>query len=417
MHGSPDHCSTATRRDGAGSLESVEGMRSLDEFATAKLDELDRQSLRRELVDTTRVTGISAARNGRRLLSFCCNDYLNLTHHPAPSRRPRSRRSRVYGVGAGASRLVTGNHPLYAELEAAARAAARAPRRPACSAPAISPTPASSRRWSGRDDLIADRRTVACLPVGRRAAVARDRRAFRHNDVDHARSAARPNIARRHRARADRHRRRVLDGRRPRAAARALARWRSGYDAWLMIDDAHGLGVLGGGRGSTFAHGAPADIPLQMGTLSKAIGGYGGYLCASHAVIDLMRNRARTLIYSTGLPPADGRGGDRRARPDRARARLRGAAARQGEGLRPRAPDLPEADEPDRARRDRRGRGGARRLAAAGGAGLPGRRRSGRRPCRTAPRGCASPSRPSIPTPRSSASPTVVRDRILARAA
>jgi 8-amino-7-oxononanoate synthase len=72
-----------------------------------------------------------------------------------------------------------------------------------------------------------------------------------------------------------------------------------------MTDDAHGIGVVGNGRGSTFAHGAPVDVPLQMGTLSKAIGGYGGYLCASAAVIDLIRNRARTFIYSTGLPPAN----------------------------------------------------------------------------------------------------------------
>ena len=74
------------------------------------------------------------------------------------------------------------------------------------------------------------------------------------------------------------------------------------YNAWLMTDDAHGLGVIGNGRGSTAQSGA--EVPLQMGTLSKAIGGYGGYLCASKAVIELMCNRARTLIYSTGLPPA-----------------------------------------------------------------------------------------------------------------
>jgi 8-amino-7-oxononanoate synthase len=74
------------------------------------------------------------------------------------------------------------------------------------------------------------------------------------------------------------------------------------HDAWLMSDDAHGLGVIGGGRGSGAAVGA--DVPLQMGTLSKAVGAYGGYLCASGPVIELMRNRARTLVYSTGLPPA-----------------------------------------------------------------------------------------------------------------
>ena len=71
-----------------------------------------------------------------------------------------------------------------------------------------------------------------------------------------------------------------------------------------MSDDAHGLGVLGGGRGSSFVGNSHIPVHLQMGTLSKAVGSYGGYLCASASVIDLMRNRARTLIYSTGLPPA-----------------------------------------------------------------------------------------------------------------
>jgi 8-amino-7-oxononanoate synthase len=75
------------------------------------------------------------------------------------------------------------------------------------------------------------------------------------------------------------------------------------HDAWLYSDDAHGLGVVGGGRGS--AHLFPeAQIPFQMGTLSKAVGGYGGYLCASRAVIDLIKTRARTVVYSTGLPPS-----------------------------------------------------------------------------------------------------------------
>jgi 8-amino-7-oxononanoate synthase len=76
------------------------------------------------------------------------------------------------------------------------------------------------------------------------------------------------------------------------------------HDAWLMIDDAHGLGVLGDGRGSVHASGSKIPVELQMGTLSKALGSYGGYLCASKSVIDLIRTRARTLIYTTALPPA-----------------------------------------------------------------------------------------------------------------
>src|SRR5690606_32559939 len=68
-------------------------------------------------------------------------------------------------------------------------------------------------------------------------------------------------------------------------------------------DDAHGLGVLGGGRGSAAAAG-DVEVPLQMGTLSKALGGYGGYLCASRPVIDLIATRARSFVYATALPPA-----------------------------------------------------------------------------------------------------------------
>jgi 8-amino-7-oxononanoate synthase len=75
------------------------------------------------------------------------------------------------------------------------------------------------------------------------------------------------------------------------------------HDAWLMTDDAHALGVIGGGRGSAFASEPPLEIPLQMGTLSKAAGAYGGYLCASEPVAELVRNRAPSFVYSTGLPP------------------------------------------------------------------------------------------------------------------
>src|ERR1700726_2246611 len=92
-------------------------MRSLDEFAAAKLAELERANLRRRLVDTTRLDGIWALRNGRRLLSFSCNDYLNLSQHP-DIKAAAIEALQQYGVGSGASRLVTGNHPLFAELEA-----------------------------------------------------------------------------------------------------------------------------------------------------------------------------------------------------------------------------------------------------------------------------------------------------------
>ena len=289
-------------------------MRSLDEFATAKLGELERNSLRRALVDTTRVTGIWLLRNGRRLLSFSCNDYLNLTHHPAVT-EAAIEALRIYGVGAGASRFVTGNHPLFGELEARlARlkdtrgglrfrlGLSRQSRHHPCAGRAARSRP--------------DRRARPCLPVGRSAAVAGDHRGpYRHADVGHV-EVLLAELRRRHeRALIATDGVFSMDG--DIAPLHGLAALAQQHDAWLMSDDAHGLGVVGGGRGSSFVQATKADVPLQMGTLSKALGAYGGYVCASAAVVDLIRNRARTVIYSTGLPPAIVAARDRRARRDR----------------------------------------------------------------------------------------------------
>ena len=274
-------------------------MQSLDDFAAAKLAALDRGGLRRVLAETAR-GALYVERDGRRLLSFSCNDYLNLTQHPALKAAAIAATER-YGVGSGASRLVTGNHPLYAELEA--RLARLKGTDAACvfgsgflANTGIIPA------FVGSDDLILlDELSHACLWAGARLARAITL-AFRHNDVDHA-----DDLLRQHRGR---HPRALIatdgvfsmDG--DLAPLVELGEIARRHDAWLLSDDAHGIGVVGGGRGSSFAGGTPADVPLQMGTLSKAIGGYGGYLCASRPAIELLHNRARSLIYSTGLPPA-----------------------------------------------------------------------------------------------------------------
>jgi 8-amino-7-oxononanoate synthase len=275
-------------------------MQSLNDFAQTKLDDLRRRSLHRALSDTEREDGLWIERNGKRLLSFACNDYLNLTQHPAVKQSAIEAIER-YGVGSGASRLVTGNHPLYAALETrlahlkGAEAAVVFGSGYLANS-GIIPT------LIGSDGLVlVDELAHACIWAG--AQLSRGKvLSFRHNDIAHLRS-----LLAEHRAEHT-HALIVTDGvfsmdgdLAPISELSAVAKQ---YDAWLMTDDAHGIGVLGGGRGSAFVSGEHADVPLQMGTLSKALGAYGGYLCASAPVIDLIRNRARTLIYSTGLPPA-----------------------------------------------------------------------------------------------------------------
>ena len=266
-------------------------MPSLDDFAKAKLAELERAHLRRALADTERTDGVWTVRNGRRLLSFSCNDYLGLSQHPELKAAAIATIER-HGVGAGASRLVTGNHPLYAELEA--RLARLKSSEASCvfgsgylANAGIAPV------FAGRDDLILiDELAHSSLWAGARLSRA-NIHAFRHNDMKHVAA-----LLGEHRAR---HRRALvvtegvfsMDG--DRAPLRELAALAERHDAWLLADDAHDLDFAAANR---------ADVPLRIGTLSKALGAYGGYVAASKPVIDLIRNRARTLIYSTGLPPA-----------------------------------------------------------------------------------------------------------------
>ena len=272
-------------------------MRSLDEFANGKLAALERARLRRTPVVTVR-DGIYAERGGRRLLSFSCNDYLNLSRHPAIIKAAVDAAQR-YGVGAGASRLVTGNHPLYDELES--RLARLKGTEAACVFGSgylanIGIIPA----LAGSGDLIlVDELSHACIHAGAKLCGATVQR-YRHGDVAHAEALLAEHRGRHAHALIATDGVFSMDG--DLAPLEHLSALAKRHDAWLLVDDAHGLGVVGHGRGSAFANGG-AEVPLQMGTLSKAVGAYGGYLCASQAVIDLMRTRARPFIYSTGLPP------------------------------------------------------------------------------------------------------------------
>jgi len=205
------------------------------------------------------------------------------------------------GATSGASRLVTGNHSLFGELE---KRLARLKQTDDCvifgsgylANIGIIPT-----LMHPGDLILADELSHACLLAGTDLSGATAFR-FRHNDLGHL-----TELLETHRGTA-RHCLIVTDGvfsmDGDMAPVNAMADMANAHDAWLMTDDAHGIGVVGGGRGSSFLEDEKADVALQMGTLSKAIGSYGGYLCASQPVIDLIRTRARTLIYSTGLPPA-----------------------------------------------------------------------------------------------------------------
>ncbi len=267
-------------------------MSSLDAFAEQKLAQLDRRSLRRTLSETERTDGLWAVRDGRRLMSFSCNDYLGLSHHPLVKAAAIAAIER-YGAGAGASRLVTGNHPLFAQLEE--RLARLKGTEAACvfGSGYLANAGIIPALIGSADIVFIDALSHACIGAGAKLTGGRVE-IFRHNDLAHLEELLAAHRGNYRHALIATDAVFSMDGDlAPLADMAALA---ERHDCWLLSDDAHGVGVLDQTRN--------AGVPLQMGTLSKAIGGYGGYLCASRAVIDLIETRARSLIYSTGLPPA-----------------------------------------------------------------------------------------------------------------
>lgn len=264
-------------------------MPALREFARDQLALAEQKGLRRRLVETERRGPGMVRRAGRDLVSFSCNDYLNLSHHPRVI-AAAMRALQHEGAGAGASRLVTGNHPSYNELEsllARIKGSERALVFSSGYAANVGTIPA----LVGREDLVLiDRLAHACQWDGARLSGATVLR-FEHNDVENARELL------------ETHRRSFgrcliltetvfsMDG--DLGPIDELGDLARRHDAWLMTDDAHGLGLI-----------PPRPADLQMGTLSKAVGVAGGYVCGPSEVIAYLENRARTLMFSTGLPPS-----------------------------------------------------------------------------------------------------------------
>ncbi|PXA92689.1 8-amino-7-oxononanoate synthase, partial [Caulobacter sp. D5] len=221
-------------------------MHSLDAFASGKLAALEAMSLRRRLKPTRRLPGAIVERDGKRLLSFSCNDYLGLSQHPAVIAAAQAAVAE-YGAGSGASRLVTGDSPLISELESRL---ALLKGTEACvvfgsgylANTGVIPT------FAGKQDVVfVDELAHACIWAGAQLSGAKVV-SFPHNDSD-----ALAQLLAEHRS-SFRHAIVATDGVFSMDGDVAPLDWLSAVceanDAWLLVDDAHGVGVLGGGKGT-----------------------------------------------------------------------------------------------------------------------------------------------------------------------
>ncbi len=269
---------------------------SLDE----ELEGLSAAGRRRRLRRIDKKEGSIVWIDGRRLISFGSNDYLGLSQH-ARMIAAASLSILDWGSGSTGSRLTTGNLCPHEELEAAI-AAFKHTQSAVAFTSGYAANVGAIQALAGEEDLIlSDSLNHASLIDGCRLSRATVR-VYSHNDTGHVRDLLndRSNF------------RRLLmitdgvfsmDG--DLARLPDLADLADECDGWLMVDDAHGTGVYGESGSGTVEHfGLLGRVPIQMGTLSKACGSVGGFVAGSRSLVELLKNKARSFIYSTALPPA-----------------------------------------------------------------------------------------------------------------
>jgi len=247
--------------------------------------------------------------DGRTLLNFSSNDYLGLANDPVLKEAAIKGIER-YGAGSGASRLVCGSLAPHHELEQAIAAFKGAEAALAFSSGYASAVGTICALLDAHDVIVIDKRVHACIVDGARLCGA-ELRVFAHNDLDHLAKVLRW---------ADRRNSGLSGKRRPRtlivtesvfsmdgdfALLRDLVELKEKHGAWLMVDEAHATGLYGEKRrGLAEEFGVAGQIEVQMGTLGKALGSAGGYICGSRTLIDYLVNRARSFIFSTAPVPA-----------------------------------------------------------------------------------------------------------------
>ncbi len=269
-----------------------------------RLDDLAARGLyrHRRVVENPRNPrpGTHVVVDGRECLTFCSNDYLGLARHPAVS-EAFVRAARACGVGSGASHLVCGHHAEHRKLELALAEFTGRPRALLFSTGYMANLGIASALLSPVDAVFEDQLNHASLLDAGRLRGARFHR-YAHGDA----TALEEQLA------GDRGGLALvmtdgvfsMDGDLAPLPALAASCARNG--AWLMVDDAHGLGVMGAsGRGSVERWGlSGSDVPILMGTLGKAFGTFGAFVAGGEDLIELLIQRARTYIYTTALPPA-----------------------------------------------------------------------------------------------------------------
>lgn len=263
------------------------------------LAEREQQGLTRRRVELQSPQSVTPVINGQPMLSFCSNDYLGLANHPDIAAAMKTAIDNC-GVGSGASHLIDGHHREHELLEQALAAFTGREAALVFSTGYMANLGVMQALMNRNDSIVQDKLNHASLIDGAKLSGAKMLR-YRHNDVDHLAqqlsSAQGKKLI-------------VTDGVfsmdgdcAPLADICTVA---AEHNSWVMVDDAHGFGVLGkNGSGLVNELSLTSEqVPLSVGTLGKAFGTSGAFVAGDKEVIDYLLQTARTYIYTTATPPA-----------------------------------------------------------------------------------------------------------------
>ena len=274
---------------------------AFDQFLHGELKSIDEAGLLRSLRRIETPQQVEVHSGDRELINFSSNDYLGLAAHES-LRMAAQDGVEALGAGAGSARLISGSQTIAHELEAALAAFKQTEAALSFSsgyAAALGVVPALVGQG---DVLVIDKLVHASLVDAARLSGAK-LRVFKHNDLAELETILQWASGREGNTLVITESVFSMDG--DLAPVRDLVQLKNRYSAWLMLDEAHATGLYGEDRrGIAEEMGVADGVEVQLGTLGKALGAAGGYICGSQALIDLLVNRARSFIFSTAPVPA-----------------------------------------------------------------------------------------------------------------
>jgi 8-amino-7-oxononanoate synthase len=271
----------------------------IDGWLEAERSELERAGHWRSLRSMMSAPTGRVILEGREVISLASTNYLGLSTHPQVI-KAASEAVREYGTGASGSRLIAGNSHLYGILESKIAAILNTEAALVFSSGYLANIGTIPVLVSEEDLILSDERNHISLIEGCRLSRA-TKRIYRHCDPQHLKELL---------SESSKFRRRLIvtdgvfsmDGDFPPLAE--ICEIAEAYDAMLLVDDVHGFGVLGNSSGGVVDYLGLGDRGIiQVGALSKAVGGVGAFVAGSQSLIDFLINRARGFIFTTGLPP------------------------------------------------------------------------------------------------------------------